>query len=340
MRLCAYDSLLLGAPKAYDGDAGTREPPACRLARVTRAAFLVSANSSERTLLGTEATSARRRITRWLPAAAAPAFVGVAAAFALTSASGGAATGQVTAHRAALSTASRAAAVRAAGIRTASSTPSGSAATRLTSATGPAAKPATRQAAKPAAATSAKAATAATARTYTVKSGDTLSDIAKRVYRDGRFWTAIYWANHRHLRYANQITVGQVLTVPAKPARAPAAPKVLGPAPVSTAAVTTGTAQQPVQSYSSQSSSPASTVSTSGDSAFQACVIQRESGGNPQVMNASGHYGLYQFSASTWAAYGGNPADFGNASVAEQNQVFDNAIAAGGQSNWSLYDGC
>ncbi|MGH3261012.1 MAG: transglycosylase family protein, partial [Trebonia sp.] len=73
---------------------------------------------------------------------------------------------------------------------------------------------------------------------------------------------------------------------------------------------------------------------------FQACVIARESGGNPQVMNASGHYGLYQFSAGTWAAYGGNPADFGHASVAEQNQVFANAIAAGGESNWAPYDGC
>ena len=46
-------------------------------------------------------------------------------------------------------------------------------------------------------------------------------------------------------------------------------------------------------------------------------------------MNSSGHYGLYQFSSGTWAAYGGNPADFGNASVAEQNQVFNNAVAAG-----------
>ena len=69
-------------------------------------------------------------------------------------------------------------------------------------------------------------------------------------------------------------------------------------------------------------------------------MIARESGGNSQVMNSSGHYGLYQFSAGTWAAYGGNPADFGNASVAEQNQVFDNAIAAGGESNWAPYDGC
>jgi hypothetical protein len=57
-------------------------------------------------------------------------------------------------------------------------------------------------------------------------------------------------------------------------------------------------------------------------------------------MNGSGHYGLYQFSASTWAAYGGNPADFGHASTAEQNQVFATALARGGQSNWSAYDGC
>jgi hypothetical protein len=57
-------------------------------------------------------------------------------------------------------------------------------------------------------------------------------------------------------------------------------------------------------------------------------------------MNSSGHYGLYQFSASTWAAYGGSPGSFGNASVAQQNQVFSNAIAQGGQSNWSAYDGC
>ena len=57
-------------------------------------------------------------------------------------------------------------------------------------------------------------------------------------------------------------------------------------------------------------------------------------------MNSSGTTGSTSFSASTWAAYGGNPADFGNASVSEQNQVFDNAMAAGGQSNWAPYDGC
>jgi len=117
----------------------------------------------------------------------------------------------------------------------------------------------------------------------------------------------------------------------------------LSPAPAP--ATNTSTTASSGGSYSPASTvqaAPAQSASSySGSSgSFQACVIAAESGGNSQVMNASGHYGLYQFSASTWAAYGGNPADFGNASVAEQNQVFNNAIAAGGQSNWAPYDGC
>jgi LysM repeat protein len=85
---------------------------------------------------------------------------------------------------------------------------------------------------------------------------------------------------------------------------------------------------------------PAASSGTSAPSGFQACVINAESSGNSQVMNSSGHYGLYQFSASTWAEYGGNPGDFGDASVSEQNQVFNNAMAAGGEYNWAPYDGC
>jgi hypothetical protein len=93
-----------------------------------------------------------------------------------------------------------------------------------------------------------------------------------------------------------------------------------------------------VRSQAAPKAAAAATYSGSGS--FQSCVIARESGGNSQVMNSSGHYGLYQFSASTWAAYGGSPSSFGHASVAQQNQVFNNAIAAGGQSNWAPYDGC
>jgi len=291
-----------------------------------QAAFLMSATFSGRTLLGRHSKPSRPRvIARRLPVAAAPALVGAAAAFAAANAPAGLPAAQAPVHPVAAEAA------------TASSGPADA---HLVSYSRLAVEDSSgaRAAARAAAAAAAAAATAIRATTpaeYTVKAGDTLSSVAKRVYQDPHYWPALYWANHKHLRYANQITEGQVLTVPAKPAKIPDAPSSLGPAPVqSTASAATAPATTaPVEVAST-------TVSTSGDSSFQACVIARESGGNSQVMNASGHYGLYQFSASTWAAYGGNPADFGHASVAEQNQVFENAIAAGGQSNWSLYDGC
>jgi LysM repeat protein len=167
---------------------------------------------------------------------------------------------------------------------------------------------------------------------YTVRSGDTLSSIALRVYHDPGAWPVLYWANRNQVRWANSIQVGEVLTVPARPRHLPRAPRQLGPthAPVAQPTIIEQDAEQTAQTA----------VSYTGDSSFQKCVITRESGGNSQVMNSTGHYGLYQFSASTWAFYGGNPAEFGHATVAEQNRVFDNAIAAGGQFNWAPYDGC
>ena len=192
---------------------------------------------------------------------------------------------------------------------------------------------------------------------YTVQSGDTLTAIAKRYYHEPNAWPAIFWANKHQIRWADSIQVGQRLRIPVKPDWIPSAPSATGPAvapaaapvqqasaaPVQGAAVQAPVAQAPVaQAPVAQApvaqAAPAAT--SSGGSSFQQCVIARESGGSSQVMNGSGHYGLYQFSASTWAAYGGSASSFGNASVAEQNQVFNNAVAAGGQSNWSAYDGC
>jgi len=169
---------------------------------------------------------------------------------------------------------------------------------------------------------------------YTVRSGDSLSSIAGKVYHKQNAWPVLYWANRDKIRWANIVSEGQVLKVPAMPAKIPAAPSQLGPAPA--AAPVAASAAAPTQATSSVSGS----YSGGASSSFEACVIARESGGNAQVMNSSGHYGLYQFSASTWVAYGGSAADFGHASAAEQHQVFSNAVAQGGQSNWSPYDGC
>jgi len=170
--------------------------------------------------------------------------------------------------------------------------------------------------------------------TYTVRSGDSLSSIAGQVYHKQNAWPVLYWANRGKIRWANIVGEGQVLKVPAMPAKIPAAPSQLGPAPAPTPVAAAAAA--PVQATSSVSSG----YSGGASSSFESCVIARESGGNAQVMNSSGHYGLYQFSESTWVAYGGSAADFGHASAAEQHQVFSNAVAQGGQSNWSSYDGC
>ena len=169
--------------------------------------------------------------------------------------------------------------------------------------------------------------------TYTVKSGDSLSSIAGRAYHNQDAWPVLYWANRSKIHWANLIEPGQVLRIPVKPAKIPDPPAQPGPAPAPAS-------ESAAPSATAQSTDVSAGGTYTGGGSFGQCVIARESGGNAQVMNSSGHYGLYQFSASTWAAYGGSPADFGNASVAEQNQVFDNAIAAGGQSNWSAYDGC
>jgi LysM repeat protein len=172
---------------------------------------------------------------------------------------------------------------------------------------------------------------------YTVKAGDSLSVIAERSYHNQNAWPVLYWANRNRIHWANVIEPGQVLRIPAKPARIPDPPGLLGPAPAPMAE--TAVPEAAPAAATAQGGAEVGSSATPGGS-FAQCVIARESGGQTQVMNGSGHYGLYQFSASTWAAYGGSPGDFGHASVSEQNQVFNNAIASGGQSNWSAYDGC
>jgi len=185
---------------------------------------------------------------------------------------------------------------------------------------------------------------------YTVRSGDSLSSIAGKVYHKQNAWPVLYWANRDKIRWANIVGLGQVLKVPAMPAKIPAAPSQLAPAPpppppapvaVEAAAAPVAAAPAATSSAAPERSASVASGSYSGPSgSFESCVIARESGGNSQVMNSSGHYGLYQFSQSTWVAYGGSASNFGHASAAEQHRVFSNAVAQGGQSNWSPYDGC
>jgi hypothetical protein len=100
--------------------------------------------------------------------------------------------------------------------------------------------------------------------------------------------------------------------------------------------------QQPA-AQPSPSPSPAATVPSSGTdaahSALGVCIRNAEEGGSYAWGPGNGG-GAYQFALGTWENYGGAASEFGVAGPAYQDQIFDNAIAAGGASNWTAYDGC
>ena len=104
------------------------------------------------------------------------------------------------------------------------------------------------------------------------------------------------------------------------------------PAPVSTPTT-------PPPSPPPSSPPPSSGGSDAAHSALGICIRNAEQGGSYAWGPGNGG-GAYQFLLSTWEAYGGSASMFGVAGPSYQDQIFNNAIAAGGASNWTNYDGC
>jgi hypothetical protein len=85
--------------------------------------------------------------------------------------------------------------------------------------------------------------------------------------------------------------------------------------------------------------SPPPSVGDAAHSALGICIRSAEEGGSYAWGPGNGG-GAYQFLLSTWERYGGAASEYGVAGPAGQDRIFDNAIAAGGASNWTNYDGC
>jgi len=101
-------------------------------------------------------------------------------------------------------------------------------------------------------------------------------------------------------------------------------------------------AQAKQQASAQPSASPAPTLSggsNPADSPLGVCIRNAEEGGSYAWGPGNGG-GAYQFAIGTWEHYGGAASEFGVAGPAYQDQIFDNAINAGGASNWTAYDGC
>jgi len=168
-----------------------------------------------------------------------------------------------------------------------------------------------------------------------VHSGDSLSKIAQETCGNPKMWTGLWNYNHKTLHWGNPdvIEPGQHIIPDCRVEEV-----WVDTPPVLTSYVQHNSYSAP-QSYNAPSGSYGY-VNAGNYSGIQSCIVSRESGGNSQVMNSSDHYGLYQFDYGTWVSGGGNPGDFGHASVAEQNQVFQNVYAARGAEPWASSDGC
>lgn len=88
---------------------------------------------------------------------------------------------------------------------------------------------------------------------------------------------------------------------------------------------------------------PTVVPSTSDLTSLEACIIQHESGGNPEAVSPSGTFeGLGQWEESTWIADGG--AQYAStplgASYSEQEQVLANEGVEGQEQQQAQWDGC
>jgi resuscitation-promoting factor RpfC len=156
----------------------------------------------------------------------------------------------------------------------------------------------------------------------TVTRGETLAIISQAAYRNAKCWPGVYRENSRVIGgNPDLIRIGQRLAIPAacdtRPVYIPAAKTV-----TRTTAVVT------------------KTTPVTANSSFEACVISRESGGDPTIVNpSSGAGGLFQFLPSTWDGYDGYP-NAESAPVSVQEEYFNIVYAAQGVAPWRPYDGC
>jgi LysM repeat protein len=175
------------------------------------------------------------------------------------------------------------------------------------------------------------------AREYVIRPGDTLSGIAAA---HGLSWPQLWAENDGVITNPDIIQPGwRILLQPGvmTPALQARLQRLLDPPPPPAPAVSTA----PSSDAPSQPAAVTADVSTSGMSGFEACVIQRESGGNPDAQNPdSTASGLFGFLNTTWTAVTGLPGPARDYSVAAQDAAFAKAFAEDGTAPWAAYDGC
>ncbi|WP_329482506.1 transglycosylase family protein [Kribbella sp. NBC_01484] len=170
---------------------------------------------------------------------------------------------------------------------------------------------------------------AAFATDYTVKAGDTLSEIAQA---NGADWHQL--AKINNLEDPDLILIGQTLSLDgANKAAAPAPRKVTAKKTHKVETKKVHKAERKVRESRSQDRSTSS--GKANLSGAWAKVANCESGGNPRAVNSAGYYGLFQFDMQTWRSVGGSGSPT-KASAGEQLTRAKKLYAQRGASPWPV----
>ncbi|MFG1816094.1 transglycosylase family protein [Kribbella sp. NPDC049174] len=163
---------------------------------------------------------------------------------------------------------------------------------------------------------------AAFATDYTVKPGDTLSEIAQA---NGADWRQL--AELNNLKDPDLILIGQTLSLDG-------VKKATAPRKVTTKKVETKKVRKTERRVRTSRSEDRPSKSVSMSAAWRK-VAECESGGNPRAVNPAGYYGLFQFDLQTWRSVGGsgNPA---KASAAEQLMRAKKLYSQRGAQPWPV----
>ena len=165
---------------------------------------------------------------------------------------------------------------------------------------------------------------AAFATDYTVKPGDTLSEIAQA---NGADWHQL--ARINNLEDPDLILIGQTL-------RLDGVTKAAAPKRVTTKKVETRKVRKTERKVrSSRSEDRSSAGGRANLSGAWAKVANCESSGNPRAVNPAGYYGLFQFDRQTWRSVGGSGSP-AKASAAEQLMRAKKLYAQRGASPWPV----
>ena len=153
---------------------------------------------------------------------------------------------------------------------------------------------------------------------YTVKRGDTLSEVARKLGLPS--WRSLYTANSDSISNPNLIFPGQRLVVPDGSSSA--------------AERTTVKRTRKATSLRASRTARSSSSPAAGNSVWDR-LAQCESGGNWSINTGNGYYGGLQFLPSTWRAHGGTGMPH-QASREEQIRVAKRVLQTQGWSAWPV----